>query len=858
MTASNNSLTIVEQNMLIYPQNISGCKNVLLIDNQVKDPELFMSSANADTLPIIYSSQSNKGELLTLLQTKFTSIERFGIVFTNDFDPFTTIFLDNQPFFHTTDLIEPPEAPYNNKSENVEFIISTIKTFGVKNIDYLACDTLNYPEWVDYYKLITKETSITIGASNDKTGNIKYGGDWIMESTSEDIEMVYFNENIEYYKYLLGLSSNHTLILKTDGTIYGCGKNSNGQLGNGVTINGSTSILSLMTAVSGRTPKYISGGENHTIVLMTDGTIYGCGLNNYGQLGLSAGNYDTSKNILTQMDLSGAIIGGGVNKTPKYIACGYNHTVVLMTDGTIYGCGRNINGQLGISAGNRDTSISILTQMDLSGNVIGTGAGKKTPKYIAGGSVTIVLMTDGTIYGCGLNDNEQLGLSAGNYDTSKNILTQMDLSGAIIGGGVNKTPKYIACGVYHTIVLMTDGTIYGCGYNSYGQLGNGGYTATKTLTLMTAVPNRTPKYIAGGYYHTVVLMTDGTIYGCGYNTYGQLGNGVTNSTSTLSLMTAVPNRTPKYIAGGYNHTVVLMTDGTIYGCGRNINGQLGNGTTNSSSILSPMTANNNINSTSYINDIVVGFDVNNINYFPTKSDALAGTNAFVVDSVTYTIGSDGPFGGYTSWQIASNSTGTSLQNLIYSNGDILNNNNYYNLYPTEMCFLQGSTILCLVDGAEQYIPIEHLVKGTLVKTSLNGYKPVVLVGKGTIHNLGNDERTENRLYKCPVAKYPHLKDDLYITGCHSILEFPITETQKEAIINQMGRLFVTDAKYRLMACIDERAEPWNSKGEYTIWHIALENSDELMNYGIYANGGLLVETCSIWFLKHKTNMAVVG
>ena len=175
-----------------------------------------------------------------------------------------------------------------------------------------------------------------------------------------------------------------------------------------------------------------------------------------------------------------------------------------------------------------------------------------------------------------------------------------------------------------------------------------------------------------------------------------------------------------------------------------------------------------------------------------------------------------------------------------------------------MCFLQGSTIICLVDGAEQYILIEHLVKGTLVKTSLHGYKPVVLVGKGTIHNPGNDERTENRLYKCSVAKYPQLKDDLYITGCHSILEFPITEKQKEAIINQMGRLFVTDLKYRLMACIDERAEPWNSKGEYTIWHIALENSDELMNYGIYANGGLLVETCSIWFLKHKTNMAVVG
>ena len=61
-----------------------------------------------------------------------------------------------------------------------------------------------------------------------------------------------------------------------------------------------------------------------------------------------------------------------------------------------------------------------------------------------------------------------------------------------------------------------------------------------------------------------------------------------------------------------------------------------------------------------------------------------------------------------------------------------------------------------------------------------------------------------------------------------------------------------------MACVDERAVPWNSKGIYTIWHFALENNDEKMNYGVYANGGLLVETCSINFLKKKSNMVVLN
>jgi len=245
-----------------------------------------------------------------------------------------------------------------------------------------------------------------------------------------------------------------------------------------------------------------------------------------------------------------------------------------------------------------------------------------------------------------------------------------------------------------------------------------------------------------------------------------------------------------------------------------------------------------------------------LTYFSTEADALTETNVLGYGG-GYVVGSGGPFGpgdGYTSWRLASNSSGTSPQNVIYPNGSTLIAVGSYYLYPSAPCFLEGSTILCQVDGVEKYIPVEQLKKGTLVKTSLNGYKPVVLVGQGLIENPGNNERIENRLYKCSTSKYTQLKNDLYITGCHSILEYPITEKQKEDTIKHLGKLFVTDEKYRLMACVDERTEPWNSKGTYTIWHFALENNDEKMNYGVYANGGLLVETCCIYFLKQKSNM----
>jgi hypothetical protein len=243
-----------------------------------------------------------------------------------------------------------------------------------------------------------------------------------------------------------------------------------------------------------------------------------------------------------------------------------------------------------------------------------------------------------------------------------------------------------------------------------------------------------------------------------------------------------------------------------------------------------------------------------IYYYPNEADAVALTNC-IGSSETYTVGQGGPFGPYTSWRIEpTNSTGSSYSGAVYVNGDVLDSGGLYYMYPSTPCFLEGSSILCQVDGIEKYVPVETLTKGTLVKTSLHGYKPVVLIGKGTIQNPGDDQRTQNRLYKCSTSNYPELNDDLYITGCHSILVFPATEKQLHDI-QSAGKVYVTDKKYRMMAYIDERAEPWNSDGLYTIWHFALEHSDETMNYGVYANG-LLVETCSIRFLKNKSNMVI--
>jgi hypothetical protein len=173
------------------------------------------------------------------------------------------------------------------------------------------------------------------------------------------------------------------------------------------------------------------------------------------------------------------------------------------------------------------------------------------------------------------------------------------------------------------------------------------------------------------------------------------------------------------------------------------------------------------------------------------------------------------------------------------------------------CFLEGSEILCLVDDKEVYVPVENLQKGTLVKTSLDGYKKVEAIGKKGIWNPETPERIQQRLYKLTPAKYPELQKDLFLTGCHSILVDELTEYQRQKSIEELERIFVTDRKYRLIACVDQRAEPWQSQGAYVVWHFALESENVRTNYGVYANGGLLVESCSINYLQNRSNMRLM-
>lgn len=171
-------------------------------------------------------------------------------------------------------------------------------------------------------------------------------------------------------------------------------------------------------------------------------------------------------------------------------------------------------------------------------------------------------------------------------------------------------------------------------------------------------------------------------------------------------------------------------------------------------------------------------------------------------------------------------------------------------YP---CFKSGTKILT----KSGYRNIEDIRRGDLIETHTSGFKPVCLIGSREIHHPASSDRIKNQLYTYSNAACSEIFEDLVVTGCHSVLvgEFASKE-QRAATEEVLGNIYITENKYRLPACVDNRSKVYDTKGDYTIYHLALEHDDYYMNYGIFANG-LLVESCSRRYLKEMSLMTLI-
>ena len=120
-------------------------------------------------------------------------------------------------------------------------------------------------------------------------------------------------------------------------------------------------------------------------------------------------------------------------------------------------------------------------------------------------------MNDGTVRVCGRNNVGQLGTN--DFTTRSTVVSVLGISSQAIA---------VACGRYHTVILMNNGTVRVCGRNDVGQLGTTDPLTRSTVVSVFGISSQAIAVACGNFY-TAILMNDGTGRVCGDNQYGQLG-----------------------------------------------------------------------------------------------------------------------------------------------------------------------------------------------------------------------------------------------------------------------------------------------------------------------------------------------
>ena len=307
-----------------------------------------------------------------------------------------------------------------------------------------------------------------------------------------------------------------TAAIKTDGTLWVCGYNTTGQLGDNTRVHKSSPI---QTVAGGTNWKQVSsGGAGNTAAIKTDGTLWLWGYDGYGVLG---DNSTANKSSPIQT------VAGGTNWKVVALGSGGQTAAAIKTDGTLWLWGRGDMGQLGDN-----------TVVNKSSPVQTVAGGTDWSQVSLGQSSSAAIKTDGTLWTWGYNVYGQLG---------DNTVVRRSSPVQTVAGGTNW--KQVAAGFNHIAAIKTDGTLWVCGYNNRGQLGINSIV-NKSSPVQTVCGGTNWSQVSAGRDHTAAIKTDGTLWLWGRGIDGQLGdNTVVNRSSPIQT-----------VAGGTNWKVVACSN----------------------------------------------------------------------------------------------------------------------------------------------------------------------------------------------------------------------------------------------------------------------------------------------------------
>lgn len=348
-----------------------------------------------------------------------------------------------------------------------------------------------------------------------------------------------------FFKKIYAASDYSAIAEGIDGFIYNTGINYEGSLGNGIT---SDCKISQLTKVEIEDIKDIvlamSSQYNRTYILKNDNTLWVCGENETGQLGLGHTN-----------DVVGFKKALDNVKCISYKYFNNKTSFVIKNDNTLWACGDNYDGQLGIPTNNEESAQLTWVQSNID----------NVKEIYPADSYCLAVKNDNTLWVTGV---PYTSVGDNSIGIGKNVSTQGEW--IYIGNDIKK----IITAYSNFVVLKNDGTLWVCGRCLSGELGIAANTVVETLTKIA--DNVYDFEFSGSTL--IVVKNDGTLYSTGANHYGQLGLGHKNDVAGLTQFMKLDSLNDLKDIKCTTVTIhLLKSDGTLLGVGSNNEGWLGIG-----------------------------------------------------------------------------------------------------------------------------------------------------------------------------------------------------------------------------------------------------------------------------------------
>jgi alpha-tubulin suppressor-like RCC1 family protein len=235
----------------------------------------------------------------------------------------------------------------------------------------------------------------------------------------------------------------------------------------------------------------------------------------------------------------------------------------LLTNGTVYAWGQGTNGQLG--NGGTANSFYLPVQVKFPAGVKIASIPADVMPYNSGFAVD----TTGHVWAWGANKGGEFCLGNEKQYTTPVRLPFSDVS-ALAGAGDHAT-------------FDADGTVYSCGNNQYGQLGDGSTKYSQKPVKVTGLDGQRVTSLVASWSDTGAVLSDGQYFDWGYNAAGQLGDGNIGTPSDVPVGVILPGPVTQAALGGSlptnGQTLVLLSDGSLYAWGDDAHYQLGDGRT---------------------------------------------------------------------------------------------------------------------------------------------------------------------------------------------------------------------------------------------------------------------------------------